>query len=160
MALFVIRHASAGARNPAAPDDHLRALDAAGHERAATIAAHLADRRVQRVLTSPAVRCRQTVEPLAAMVGAEVEEHQALAEGTALVDALALVAGLAKEGPTAALCTHGDLIPEIIRTLQRTGTTVNGRTGWAKGSIWTLEVRDGEIASASYESFSGAGLLS
>lgn len=160
MALFVIRHASAGARNPAGPDDHLRPLDADGQERAATIAAHLADRGVRRVLTSPAVRCRQTVEPLAANVGTSVEEHEALSEGTELVDALALIAGLAKAGVTAALCSHGDLIPEIIRTLQRTGMTVNGRAGWAKGSIWTLDVDGGEIASASYESFSRAGLLS
>lgn len=159
MALFLIRHASAGVRHPGSPDDLRRELDAAGHDRARTIADYLTPHRPTHVLSSPAVRCRQTVEPLASAVGAPVEDHEALAEGTPVLEALTLLTRLASEGVVAALCSHGDLIPELIRTLERTGTRIEGRRQWQKGSVWTLEVVDGEITTARYEAFSGADLF-
>ncbi len=48
------------------------------------------------------------------------------------------------------LCSHGDLIPEALSWLLYDGMTVSGERGCAKGSVWSLAVDDGRIASASY----------
>ena len=50
---------------------------------------------------------------------------------------------------TAVLCTHGDVVGNVIEHLQKTGVPVDDDR-LEKGSIWELEIRDGEIAGAHY----------
>ena len=64
-----------------ADDDQLRPLDKKGRRQAQKLAAELATEDVRRVVSSPYVRCVQTVEPLAAALGLEVELDDRLAEG-------------------------------------------------------------------------------
>lgn len=70
--LYLVRHAAAGRRGPAWPDDRLRPLTPDGRRRfrrvVRGIAAHGA--RIDLVLTSPLVRARQTADLLAAAFGA------------------------------------------------------------------------------------------
>ena len=104
----LVRHGSAGDRYEWAGDDRHRPLDKKGRRQAEKIAEALAQEDVRRVVSSPAVRCVQTVEPLAAAFGLEVELDDRLAEGgggsaRALVDETGVVA-----------CTHGDVIYELL----------------------------------------------
>ena len=41
------------------------------------------------------------------------------------------------------LCSHGDVIPEVVQALVRRGMDVHGLADWRKASTWELE-RDGE----------------
>lgn len=148
MSIFLIRHASAGRRQPHVSDID-RPLDERGLEQANRVAEALDGIDLQLVLTSPALRCRQTVEPLAKVHGIDIEETDDLWEGQSANPALALANRMASARTTAALCSHGDILPALLDTLARMGVPLDG-AGCAKGSIWTLEVRDGRISSGRY----------
>ena len=148
MTLYLVRHADAGKSNPYSPTDHLRELSEDGWRQAIRIADRLGDVGVSRVLSSPFPRCRQTVEPLARRAGVEVELHPALAEAADGRATLALLHELA--GTDAALCSHGDVIPDVMRLLEVTGTVIGGRRGNAKGSVWTITTDGGAMVSAIY----------
>lgn len=105
---FLVRHASAGERDEWADDDRLRPLDDQGRRQAAELAAVLSSRDVRRVVASPYVRCVQTVEPLAAALGLDVEVDDRLAEGAGLAAQVLL-----EEGGVVA-CTHGDVIHDFL----------------------------------------------
>jgi 8-oxo-dGTP diphosphatase len=138
MAIHLVRHAKAGSRSDWAQPDELRPLTPAGMVQAAAICALLRDRPVKRVLSSPYVRCVQTVEPLADALGLELEHHHALGEDTDPNHTWELLAELA--GTEAVLCSHGNVIPDAVDRAVRSGAEVLGRmTGNRKGSVWTLE---------------------
>ena len=104
----VVRHASAGDRSAWVGDDDLRPLDKKGRRQAEEIAAVLSQEDIRRVVSSPAVRCVQTVEPLAAALGLEVEIDDRLAEGAGY-EAQSL---LEEDGVVA--CTHGDVAYDLL----------------------------------------------
>ena len=136
MTVLLVRHATAG-KSTSAPDDHLRPLDDRGWEQAEKLVHTLAPYGVQRILTSPYVRCRQTVESLARALGMPAEDRPELAEGSTTEDVLRLVGSL--DGETAVLCTHGDVVHEILGEESK------------KGSTWVLEVApDGALARREY----------
>ena len=58
------------------------------------------------------MRCVQTVEPLAAALGVEVEEREELVEGASREAVLGLLGAL--KGTTPALCTHGDMVELLL----------------------------------------------
>ena len=97
---------------------------------------------IDTIVSSPYLRCRQTVEPLAAALGLEVTVSDALAEGTPIERSWELLASVASR--TAVLCSHGDVIPDLIRRAQLRGMHVPGKSGSAKGSVWTLQHWEGE----------------
>jgi len=136
MTVLLLRHATAG-KSTSAPDDHLRPLDERGWEQAEKLVDALAPYDAQRILTSPYIRCRQTVEPLARALGRPIEERPELAEGSAAEDALRLVGSL--DGETAVLCTHGDVVYELLGEESK------------KGSTWVLDAdEDGSLEGRVY----------
>ena len=149
MTLFLIRHAVAGTRTYN-HDDLERQLDEIGIEQAQGIVGLLGDVGITNIYSSRAIRCVQTVEPLAAHLGLEVEEHPALLEGQSATMAVHLLRQLAQEDVTAAFSSHGDIIPDTIQTLAREGMVIQGNRSWAKGSTWQLDTRGGDITSATF----------
>jgi 8-oxo-dGTP diphosphatase len=123
MALLLLRHGTAGHRRPgvAEAEDRLRPLDARGRRQADALPALYARYEVERVITSPYVRCRQSVDPLARALGLPVEERDELAEGAAETEPCALVADLAET--TAVLCTHGDILGLLLGEEPEKGST-------------------------------------
>lgn len=97
-----------------------------------------------------ATRCVQTVAPLAAAHGLAVEERGELTEGARSVHLLELMRDQALIELDIVLCSHGDLIPEVLNRLLRDGMTVTGGRGCEKGSVWSLEVRGRDIVSGTY----------
>ncbi|HYM64274.1 MAG TPA: phosphoglycerate mutase family protein [Gaiellaceae bacterium] len=110
--VVLVRHASAGNRKRWSGDDRLRPLDERGRRQAHGLVAALEPFGVDRVYSSPYLRCVQTVEPLAAALGVEVEEREELAEGVARDAVLSLLDEL--DGGTPALCTHGDVVELLL----------------------------------------------
>lgn len=146
--LFLLRHAAAGDRNKWEGNDAVRPLNKKGRRQAASLATYLGSQGIERIYTSPSTRCVQTVEPLAAVIGAKVIEHDALAEGPDIDGAY----GLADElvGYNAVLCTHGDVIPAVINRMMWAGLTLESRFYCSKGSIWEVDLVGGRFASARY----------
>jgi 8-oxo-dGTP diphosphatase len=146
--LYLIRHADAGERERWTGPDELRPLTERGLRQAARLAARFAGSRITRVVSSPAVRCIQTAEPLAADRHLPIERADALAEGAPADRAIALMLGMADDA--VAVCSHGDVIEGAIRSLQAGGLRMDGDIGFAKGSVWDLRVDAGRIAVARY----------
>ena len=146
MDVFVVRHAKAGSRRRFDGDDSLRPLSRNGKPQAAGLIALLAKAEITRVLSSPYVRCVETVEPLAAHLGIEVEVDKKLGEGHDWTHALELV-----EQATApiALCSHGDVIGDLMHALAKRGVPLDDDR-IEKGSTWALQVEEGEIVKARY----------
>ena len=156
MSLYLVRHASAGMRSGWSGPDLQRPLDARGQAQADDIRAALASRPIGRIISSRAVRCAQTVAPLAAAVGVEVEPADEATEGAGYDRAFELVVGLiGTEGDSgdSVVCSHGDLIPAVLWRLREAGLADRFESQkCAKGSIWDLEVSDGRVTGAAYRS--------
>jgi 8-oxo-dGTP diphosphatase len=132
----LVRHASAGNRKDWEGDDRLRPLDKRGFRQAEGLVDLLREREPTRILSSGYVRCRQSVEPLAKVLGLPVEERDELAEGAGTDDVRRLLDEL--DGERAVLCTHGDVVLELL-----------GEES-PKGSTWVLEVANGDLRRLEY----------
>jgi phosphohistidine phosphatase SixA len=146
--VLVIRHAQAGSRKEWDGDDRLRPLSRRGQSQALALARRLAVWSPARILSSPYVRCVQTVQPLADDLGRKVEETEDLAEGHG-ADALAMVRAMSVR--RVAMCTHGDVILDVLLTLADEDRLELGPAPrQAKGSTWVLEASRGRFVKATY----------
>jgi len=119
--VYLVRHARAGHRETwAGEDDTVRPLDERGQRQAEALVAQLAERDFSRVLSSPYLRCVQSVEPLAEARGIQVEAVDPLAEGAGEAAALELFRGL--DTPAVA-CVHGDLAQMLLGENLKKGAT-------------------------------------
>ena len=148
--LHLVRHADAGSRMAWVGNDFERPLDDHGRMQAEAIGAALASRPVRRILSSPYVRCVDTVVPLGRALGLPVETCDELAEGSYVNSAFELLGSLAGAGGDAVLCSHGDVIPGLLWVLNQYVLDIPELGRCKKGSIWELEVSDGRIVGAAY----------
>ncbi|MDA8401032.1 MAG: phosphoglycerate mutase family protein [Actinomycetota bacterium] len=140
MILLLVRHAHAGDPARWKGDDHLRPLSKSGRECADALAGLLAPYRPERIISSPLVRCVQTVEALAALLGVEIELDEELAEGhgTQSEEVLGSILSSPDWGACVAV-THGDVIANFITHLQARGAALSPpEPRWAKGSTWVI----------------------
>jgi 8-oxo-dGTP diphosphatase len=123
--ILLIRHGSAGSREHWEGDDRLRPLDPRGRRQAQALPALLVEFEIVRIVSSPYVRCIETVEPLAAARGLEVEPLEDLAEEHQHDRGAAFVRRLA--GARVAVCSHGGLQDAVGENLR-----------YQKGAAWVL----------------------
>jgi 8-oxo-dGTP diphosphatase len=142
-----VRHAKAGDRHGFDGPDHLRPLSKNGRRQADVIADTLADAGVTRLISSPYVRCVQTLRPAGKRLGVEVESSDALAEGASARDALKLVS--AHLDADVALCSHGDVLGDLLHHYLAQGVELRGDRV-EKASIWVLHVEDADVRGAVY----------
>ena len=129
----LVRHARAGKRAAWKGDDRLRPLDERGRRQAAGLVAPLTAFGVDRLVSSPYVRCVQTLVPLADSLGLAVEERDELAEGATADAVRRLLGDLAPHTP--ALCTHGDVVESLL----------GEQRGLRKGAARVFELAEGEL---------------
>lgn len=135
--VLLIRHAKAGDRDDADGQDHLRTLTKKGRQQAKILAENLAELPISQIRSSPAVRCVQTVEPLAAALNLSVLVDPELMEGHAIV--------LPQGDGVFVLSAHGDNIPAALAAL---GVECHA---CKKGSCWLLKFDDnGELGEVAY----------
>ena len=148
--LFFVRHAAAGNRQRWTDPDHLRPLTPKGWRQSSALANRLVGEGVERLVSSPYLRCTQTLEPLGEILGIPVEEHPALTEGEGGRATLLLLDELS--GANAALSSHGDVIPSVILRLAEDGMELGDSIyNCKKGSVWVISVVEGVPVSARYE---------
>ena len=146
MTIHLIRHAKAGSRARWEQPDAQRPLSPAGAAQAVRLGDLLADAGISRLVASPSLRCRQTLEPLGARLGLDVGVDAALAEGASGATALDALLAMAAIAPDLAACSHGDVIPEVVRLLADRGVEVEGGASVAKAGRVALEVRRGAVS--------------
>jgi 8-oxo-dGTP diphosphatase len=139
--IFLVRHAHAGKRSEWEGDDTARPISSRGAVQTEAVTSLLARRPVKRVVSSPYVRCVQTIEPLAAVAGLSVEVDERLAEGSDTDAAFELLLEL--DAVHGVACTHGDLIPALLQRLVAMGMVVDGPLLDQKGSVWTIHIKNG-----------------
>jgi phosphohistidine phosphatase SixA len=142
---YLVRHAKAGSRGRWTAPDRDRPLTDAGRVQAAALVT-VVGRGVRRITSSPYKRCIQTVIPLAEALGLRVEEEIRLAEGAGPEWSLG---ELAAAGGTV-LCTHGDVMAEVITNLADAKVPLQGGMQWAKGATWAFDIAGGRIVAGRY----------
>jgi len=149
VSVYLVRHAKAGERDEWRGDDRLRPLSTPGRRQAQGLVQTLKKAKIERILSSPYIRCIDTVRPLAEARGLKVETSDQLAEGAGVDSVLRLVKQLA--GHNVVLCTHGDVMQETVEHLARSGIIPpSRRDDMAKGATWVLEEKGGTVTGADY----------
>ena len=141
---YLVRHAKAGSRERWTAPDRERPLSDAGKQQALALV-ELIGTGVRSVKSSPFLRCVETVAPLAAARGLQLHEESGLAEGAGPEWAMRELAAAGS-----VLCTHGDVIAELVRLLNEQRVPMQGGLQWAKAGTWALEVAGGRIVAGRY----------
>ena len=115
--ILLVRHASAGDRYELEGDDRLRPLDERGRRQADELVELLEQYEVTRLLSSPSLRCVQTVEPFAEARGLGIEIRDELSEQRQDVDGPTFVGSL--DDVNAVLSCHGGLSEAICGESQK-----------------------------------------
>jgi len=147
--VLLVRHAHAGSRRQWPGPDAERPLSPQGWAQARALVAVLAPWAVDEVRSSPFLRCTQTLEPLAERLGLTVAGDEELAEGSPPERSARLVRELLGRG-TSVLCTHGDVIPDVLARVVGASTPAGAGLPLAKGSIWVLEAGPDRAVAARY----------
>ncbi len=145
--IYIVRHAHAGNRSKWSGPDHKRPISPKGIDQARAIAGYLSKRGIKRIFTSHYLRCVQTVAPLAHRLSLGYVDLPELAEGAPPEGAAALVR-TAKKGTV--ICSHGDVLQNLVGHLAAHGAPIDAGTEIEKGSIWRLEMDDGQVTKAKY----------
>jgi phosphohistidine phosphatase SixA len=150
----LVRHAHAGDKKQWTRPDHLRPLSVHGWQQANGLIENLAGLPAARLLSSPYLRCQQTLRPLAAVLGQTIEDCDLLAPHAETSGLDELLADPALEG--AVLCTHGETLTALLERWHRrgsvalpfgTGPLPTGVT--EKGAAWIVD-DDGSGRGATY----------
>jgi len=160
--LIVVRHATAGRKADWDGDDLLRPLDAGGDQDAGLLADLLCCfAPAARVISSPALRCTQTMRPYAARFGGSVEAEAVLAPPgrgpdsslgrTGQADAFQnLFRGLVADAGPAVVCLHRENLPLALETacaaLGATCPAITPDLALPKGGFWVAHAAAGEMA--------------
>ena len=145
--IYLVRHAKAGNRRDWRGEDDLRPVSPSGQRQADAIADTLTNVGVERIMSSPYVRCRQTVDPVAQRLRLPVELSDALAEGAPVSETVRLIDKVIMA--TTVLCTHGAIVDNLLDYLRDHGVPLDDHRD-EKGSIWVLETNDTEVTAGHY----------
>jgi 8-oxo-(d)GTP phosphatase len=144
--LLLVRHGTAGHRQGFPCDDDLRPLDAHGREQAAALARLLPHYGPARLVSAPLVRCSDTLRPLGATTGLQVELDPVLSARAHERDprrAAARLRGLVHDGATTVVCSQGEVLPDVLVALAQGGRCeLPSPPRTPKGSVWVLSFDD------------------
>lgn len=149
--IWLVRHAKAGSRRNWEGPDRDRPLTPRGVRQAHALVHQLEHLPVGRILSSPYLRCQQTVQPLAEKLGLEVEIAPSLAEGSSLSEMVGMVDRMIENNPV--LCSHGDMIPAWlshrgIALPEEAEPSESYPIG--KASVWEIQLKAGSPVAAEY----------
>jgi len=138
--LIVLRHAKAASRGVWLGSDATRPLTPRGHAQSKAIVGPLRAFGVQKIVSSDARRCVETVKPLAKSLELKVTKTPLLSqdawdEGES--DPRTVVGKRVRAGKPTVLCSHGPVLPDILREIALATGTMHGSY---LGSASALEV--------------------
>ena len=115
--LIVLRHAKAESRDGWMRDDLDRPLNDTGTSQAADLPPILTAYGVRRVVSSPALRCTQTVEPFAHDLSTFLEIDDRLSEDTRFSQVNRSVSAMLDHKKPVVVCTHRPTLPWVFEAL-------------------------------------------
>lgn len=149
--LALVRHASAGRRGTWSGPDLARPLDPTGRAQALRLVPLLAPVRPRRLWSASAVRCAQTLDPLAARLDLPIEVDSKLDEPVAGEDpdtrgliAAGRLVELATAQDRTVVCSQGKVMPRALERL--CGPTRDHDTD--KGTGWLLAFHGERVVAA------------
>lgn len=150
MLVLLVRHGHAGSKASWTGDDGERPLSDRGAAEAQALVDILGPYRPIRVVASPLLRCRQTVEPVAALLHLPVELSDGLGPDSP-EQAASFIRDVAEEGPgPVVVCTHGEVIQVVQAGFPPRRVRGAKASARAKGSTWVLEYAGRRLRSARY----------
>ncbi len=167
--VVLLRHTHAHEKRGWSGDDRLRPLTSAGRADALAAACVLASYGPLRVVSSAATRCTETVRSFASDHGTGIRTEEALtAPAAPLMEnperafdhaaARAAFARVLEEKVPTVVCTHGELVPELMRdALRQLGAPVSQQLGLRKGAFWVLHVWTADRTLAAIERHTAHG---
>jgi 8-oxo-dGTP diphosphatase len=141
-AIIVVRHGKAVPQDAWDGADSSRPLLLRGTAQATSIAPGIAAYRPEKILTSDAVRCVATITPLAELTGLKPKQVAGISQDAYGSDAATIGQVLQKRmkaKATVVLCSHGPVIPEIIREVAGLTRTPFSKEFAAMGALATGE---------------------
>ncbi|GGJ75522.1 ADP-ribose pyrophosphatase [Agromyces bauzanensis] len=125
-ALLLVRHGKAVGRSGWSGPDATRPLVDRGVAQAAALVDTLTAWAPKRIVSSPTVRCVTTVTPLAAATGIRIKGDEGISQDAweSGEDEVRRVVGKrVRSGRSAVICSHGPVLPQIVREIAlATGT--------------------------------------
>lgn len=153
MRIVLVRHGHAEPKKSWTGADADRPLVARGRRQAKTLAKVVGRPRPTLIVSSPAERCRATVDWVARDLNLSPTLSPSLATDAGL-DALRLIRDLAWGGSdrtTVLLCTHREVLTVVLPHLARdSGRKLGHRLPGAKGGVWMLDFRVGKLRTVEY----------
>ncbi|GHD47951.1 NUDIX hydrolase [Mycetocola manganoxydans] len=128
-AIIALRHGKALPASSWAGPDATRPLTARGVEQASSIVPTLQAFGVKRIVSSTAVRCVTTAAPLAAASGLDLRRTDLISQDAherGEADVRKVVGKRVRSGKTAVLCSHGPVLPEILREIALATGSLSG----------------------------------
>jgi phosphohistidine phosphatase SixA len=145
---YIVRHAKAGSRSHWTGDDRKRPLSKKGEKQAEALVEVFAKLPVAAIFSSPYLRCAQTVAPLAKARGLGVTQTPDLQEGRGVTGLYTFFNN--EDLDHIVLCTHGDIVWELIEELTHRRVLPAFLEQFDKGSTWVVEVEAGVPVGARY----------
>lgn len=147
--IYLVRHADAGNKKKWKQADDVRPISKKGHEQIEALVTRLVRTPINGIVSSPSLRCEQTVGPLAQRLGLKVKPSKLLRRDVAPTDVLRLIKR--SKGTRTVLCSHRETIGPFIEHLAADpNVEVSSKLEWPKGSIWELTTRRGRVTGARF----------
>lgn len=146
--LILLRHAKALNRSEWQGDDGDRPLEHLGQRQAKRLLPNYLPYGVEEIHSSDAIRCLETVEPLARALQINIVVSEELSEyrHEMKIDAAYENArDLLESGVSAILCSHNPILPMLLKRLVGKKTFKELDTNLKPGEAWILHQRDGDI---------------
>lgn len=151
--LVLLRHAKAIQRLEWQGDDGDRPLDSYGQRQSARMLSNYFPYQIMEIHSSDAIRCLETVEPLARslklniMISEELGEYRYSRDSKA---ALIYVRDVLEEGVPAIICSHNPILPNLMRKF--IGKKNFKSLSWTlnPGESWVLHHREGDIVAVDW----------
>ncbi len=135
----------------------MRPLDKNGRAQAESLVGQLLAFGATEFYAADRLRCRQTIEPLAQELGAEIRAEEAVsAEGYAAdrdgarARVLDLVGSVHDRGGTPVICSQGEVIPDLVGWWCKRDAITPDKSRNRKGSTWVLSLSDGHLVAADH----------
>jgi broad specificity phosphatase PhoE len=154
--ILLIPHMDAGDRTRWTGDHDVRPLSDLGRRQADALTSALGTQHsaLSALYASPALRARQTLEPLATATGLPIQTLSAIAEKQPGEDRPAMVRrawdafqGIARDHPdaTIAAASHGDLIPALADYLAENHQTGGIPDITRRGQLYEIQITSEDV---------------
>jgi 8-oxo-dGTP diphosphatase len=146
--LYVIRHAEAVRSTDWHAGDKQRPLTEPGHRQAQRLVESFESQPIDVLLSSPYLRCVQTLEPLASACKLTIKTRHEFGVGAGTHSLLG--AAMRLKANAAVICTHADVLEDLLRRLVSLGLVAAGGARSENAGTWKLTLSPDRISAAAY----------